>query len=288
MNQIYSSSRFLSYFKLYTRENSRRILMLYAFVVILPIVAVLILSYLSEAYRYEAYRHIDRMWKTELLTFDFLLILMGAYFGSLFYSGLSEKGKRISFLMTPASSFEKFLTMFAIYVVGFMALFFVSNFLADITRVAVYSSTAHENGAFIDFIPLKYLLTQSLSEEMKDTIDVQNTEFYYQMAFLVNSAVFGIFFFLQAFFVLGSSVWPKNSFIKTFMTGTVIFFVSLFLFFLGMHTFFDWDKGIDWRFGEETPTTFGFLIAGTAAVFSLACWIISYIRFREWEAIKRW
>lgn len=263
--------------------------MLYSFVVLIPVMAMLIFPYLTEAYRYESYGHNDRMWEIEMVTFDFLLILMGAYFGSLFYSGLSEKEKRISFLTTPASAFEKFLTMFAVYVVGFMVLFFLSTFLADIIRVAVYTSTAHENGAFIDFIPLKYLMTQGFNREIEMCVGKSpSQQFYYQMAFLVNSTVFGLFFFLQAFFVLGSSVWPKNSFIKTFMSGSVIFFICLFLFFFGMHSFFDLSHGIDMRFGEHNPAVFGSIIAGTAGVFSFACWIISYIRFREWEAIKRW
>ena len=33
------------------------------------------------------------------------------------------------------------------------------------------------------------------------------------------------YFFVQSLFVLGSSIWPKNSFLKTFAAGTVIVMV---------------------------------------------------------------
>jgi hypothetical protein len=103
-------------------------------------------------------------------------------------------------------------------------------------------------------------------------------------------AVVGIFlscyFFLQSFFLLGSTVWPKNALIKTFAAGVCIFVSYILIAVLCLkailpNNFFMTEPYID------REASGGWLIFITS-FFALFNWVLAYFRFKESEIINRW
>ncbi|KAB4204560.1 hypothetical protein GAQ04_14465, partial [Bacteroides uniformis] len=103
-------------------------------------------------------------------------------------------------------------------------------------------------------------------------------------------AVVGIFlscyFFLQSFFLLGSTVWPKNALIKTFAAGVCIFVSYILIAVLCLETilpnnFFMTEPYIN----REASSDWLIFITSFFALFN---WVLAYFRFKESEIINRW
>ena len=114
----------------------------------------------------------------------------------------------------------------------------------------VYSLVYPENNA-IAITPLSHLFGE-------------NTDYYtvfkHTHTFVLMIASY---FFCQSCFVLGSSVWPKNSFIKTFSAGMIIFIAYVLI-------------------------VVGFAcLSAIAVLFTLTNWTLAYFRFKESEIINR-
>ena len=96
------------------------------------------------------------------------------------------------------------------------------------------------------------------------------------------------YFFVQSLFILGSTIWSKNSFLKTFASVTVIVlgyfgvgaFMGKMLLKSGVYYSF-WD---DIAMSDEAM--WGLLIA-VSIFFTLFNWILAYFRFKESEIINR-
>lgn len=81
--------------------------------------------------------------------------------------------------------------------------------MADYTRVSIYSLIYPDAKGAILPVNLGYLVGSG-----KRWFLFNET---YELIFVLS-----IYCFIQSLFVLGSSVWPKNSFLKTFVAVTII------------------------------------------------------------------
>lgn len=153
--------------------------------------------------------------------------------------------------------------------------FLITYKLADYTRVMVYS-LAYPKKYFIAPVDLSHLVGRG-----KDYYTVCRTGLQF-------GAVIAGYFFVQSLFVLGSTIWPKNSFLKTFASGTIIwivyFLVGVFMskMLLQSNKHYSFPDNII----MSDEAMWGLLIA-VSIFFTLFNWILAYFRFKESEIINR-
>lgn len=181
---------------------------------------------------------------------------------SLFMENMTSNGLRLNSIMSPVSQLEKFATRFTICIVFVTLAYLLCYTLADVVRVM-------------------YVRTQYG--------DLPNLHFFgwYSVMRMAESKWFlwSYFFAMQMTFVLGSTVWPKNSFLKTFGTVVVICLVFMYA-----------AINLDSYFGPQGPCAIShsacvllkYWIANYAPlIWSAFCLITSYYRFKESEIINR-
>lgn len=208
--------------------------------------------------------------------FFFMCALYG--FGCLSASFTMEKMKSktgcLSVLMTPATPFEKFFSRWFVSAVVFLVAFVIAYKLADYTRVLVYTIKYPEN---LQIVPV------TLSKLIKPELAVDRSAGFYlfpSIEIFISSVA--IYFFAHSFFVLGSVVWPKNAFLRTFVTGMVIVIIYALIAMGLVDLLFDKEK--NYSFGE--PLMFN-IVSLLAIIMALVNWIIAYFRFKESEIINR-
>lgn len=218
---------------------------------------------------YQAIYEEDPAWNFVYVLAYWSLFGFGAIAASLTMEKMRDKTGRISVLMLPATSFEKFFSRWLISTVGYLVAFFLVFELADFTRVAVFSLARPDLSELIE--PIK-LWDMGLMEEPE-----------YARWYLIT-----MYFFVQSLFVLGSAVWPKNSFLKTFAAVMLIVFV----YFLLSATLVN---SLD-KMGGNYPLIFRTMFAERTlcpilsaffSVFALVNWTLAYFRFKESEIIQR-
>lgn len=287
-NNILSFSRFSRYIVAYLYNTRRQLLAMSAIILGLSLLFTLGVPALSDVYDTPSlFPGIDRMWGVEMNFFNVLLLVFAAVCAAKIFGIYSGKSGKIRNLMFPASTFEKFLTYFLIYVIGFYLVFMFCTFFADFMRVLIYKHTAIE-GATVRPIPLDYILSSGVSESVKDGFRISDEEEMRKYMFEFNSFM-GLVLITQAFFALGSSIWQKNTRLKTTLAGIAILSGSIFLAALGFEVFFKNIYGINLRYrlnwNFETIITVFDIIVITITLFMY--WL-SFRRFKEMEVINRW
>lgn len=106
-------------------------------------------------------------------------------------------------------SFEKFFSRWLVSTVVLLVVFFITFELADYTRVLVYS---------LIYPDVKEVI---LPVNLGDLVGSGKRWYLFHKTYELT-LVLSIYCFVQSLFVLGSSVWPKNSFLKTFVSVTII------------------------------------------------------------------
>ena len=81
----------------------------------------------------------DPVWAAQFGVGCFLVFVMGALSASFVMEFMKDKRRRISALMLPATTFEKYFSRWFIYTLGFLLAYAVAFVLADLTRVFIYS-----------------------------------------------------------------------------------------------------------------------------------------------------
>lgn len=215
----------------------------------------------------------DPAWIFLLVAFAWALCVFGCLSASFTMEKMKTKTSRIAVLMTPATPFEKFFSRWLIFTVVFLVVFLLTYKLADYTRVLIYS-LAHPEKDCIAPVDLSHI--------------VGNADYY---SLCRTNLMFGvciaIYFFIQSLFVLGSSIWPKNSFLKTFTAVIIIgiVYVSTTAFLVQM---FLKNNRSELLIGSDMSEELFFsLWIGACVIFTLLNWTLAYFRFKESEIINR-
>lgn len=189
---------------------------------------------------------------------------------------MKNKTSRLSALMVPSTSFEKFFSRWLVSTIVFLVVFLIAFKLADYTRVSIYSLIYPDAKGAILPVNLGYLVGSGkrwfLFNEM------------YELIFVLS-----IYCFIQSLFVLGSSVWPKNSFLKTFVTVTIIVLIYVVVGIVVGNMLFNGSNNRDcsYIFSSITEQQ-AFTLASIAFVlFALVNCTLAYFRFKESEIIQR-
>lgn len=214
----------------------------------------------------------------------FLFFILGLLFASSMMEPMKNKTKRISYLLNPCSSFEKFFSRWLIITIGFIIMFFAVLWLSDLIRVAICS---------LRFPALNVKLL-----DLSKLVYTGPEEWYYGSEFLLGNCHLlmlglSIYFFTQSLLVLGSTLWEKATFIKTFSAAIVISLLYILicrwtiLIFYGNFNEFGYMMNT-FQFNQVNETKVMALVTYAFFFFAVLNWAISYFRFKESEIIKRW
>ena len=152
-------------------------------------------------------------------TFFSVLFFGGSFTASYALETMNTQQKRISFLMLPATSFEKFLARFLYVTLGFVVLSTIALLLAEVTRFLL-----------LPLFDLPDTFKQSTLPGVWQTIMNVRT-FNFNGSGIMESVVGWLFLiWIHSFFLLGGCRWYKNAFWKTL--GLIILVNFFFIFVL--------------------------------------------------------
>ena len=287
MNNTFNIKRFGLVFRKDLIENGRRYLLL--FLTMFGLITVLITYQTWGYYEYKMSTQIldDSVVSSHSNGFIFghlsvLFFVFGIWFASTFSNPINSKLKRLSFFINPSSNLEKYLSRWLLTTVGFILAFFVALAFADILMVAICSVRFPD--ADIQFIDFNKFVAPSEQENYRE---------FFIMRKIVFTLLIGFYFLIQSIFLLGSTIWEKASFIKTFTAGVVIVAVfsllcrwTLLLLYGNPSNFENVINSFEWDETTSPDKALSFVIA-VFAVFTLTNWILAYFRLKESEIIKR-
>ena len=250
------------------RSNVLRIVLLYGVMT----VAMVWNGYFESRGSYKSSE--DPAWSFLLVAFIWGLWVFGCLSASFTMEKMKTKTNRTSTLMTPATPFEKFFSRWFVFTVVFLVVFLITYKLADYTRVIVYSLTYPEKD-FIAPVDLSHVIGKG-----KDYYTLFRTG-------LEFGAVIAGYFFVQSLFILGSTIWPKNSFLKTFASGTIIMIVYFLVGALMTKMMLDDKLYYSFPGHEISNENMMVLLIVACTFFTLFNWTLAYFRFKESEIINR-
>ena len=269
---FFSFLRFANYFKKVLVEDRKRLLQRIITVFGLLVVFGAIISdscyqHYMEALKMGIVRNeIDPAIDGLMPLFVFGLFIGCALSASFIMEPMNSKTGRIYALMLPATSFEKYFVRWFIYTIGYLVVYYLLFLLVDVMRVCVFSVVYPE----IDIIT--FLNPYAEIVALRDDAP---------LGFIVS-----LYLLLQSIFVLGSSLWPKYAFLKTFTAYTILG-MAFSAFFAGIMNLFD-RPGNSYIMPELSDDTL-FLIATCGVMMvTLFFWWLAYKRFKEMEVVNRW
>ena len=218
----------------------------------------------------------DPAWTFLLVVFIWSLWGFGCLSASFTMEKVKTKTSRTSMLMVPATPFEKFFSRWFVFTVVFLVIFLISYKLADYTRFIIYSLAYPEEKDFIIPVDLSHLVGE------------RKTYYTLCRTGLQFGALLSAYFFVQSLFVLGSSIWPKNSFLKTFASGTVIaivyFLLAVFMSKMFLENGNYYSENVFTGMSEDTAMSIMIVVG---IFFTLMNWTLAYLRFKESEIVNR-
>ena len=174
---------------------------------------------------------------------------------SLFMENMTTNGLRLNSIMSPASQLEKFASRFVICIIFVAAAYILCYMLADVMRVLYVRFEYGE-------LPGLRVLGLNSMREMAES----------------EWNFWGFFFARQMTFMLGSTVWPKNSFLKTFVIAFVFISTSILSALC--------PEPQHWT-GNTAIHTINEVSNFIPFCWGVFCLITSYYRFKESEIINR-
>ncbi len=197
-DNIFSPSRTMWLMKKYFVENRGTLLMSGAFVT-LVMMLIAVINGLSTMHKSDP----DFGISTEI---GFMLVVFGVtgcLIASLAFRQMWDNKSATGVLMTPATAFEQCLVRWIFVVPGFVVWSLVSAMFADMVK---YLTANYVFGRELSMIP--WLRLSGIGEA----------------EYLINSyTILLIFLVTQSFYFLGSVVWRKHNFVKTFLVVGLLF-----------------------------------------------------------------
>ena len=216
------------------------------------------------------------VWSFGIVAFIWGITVMGCLSASFTMERMKTKTSRMAMLTTPATMFEKFFARWVVFTFVFLVVYIIAYKLADWTRILVFMAKYPE----MDYIGQVPLCSHMVSECRTCTEHWTAFPDYWRFMLGVSG-----YFFFQSCFVLGSSIWPKNAFLKTFAAGVIIVIVYALIGTMLAKLLIS-----DYYVDREHPSEEALWACMTVVAFAMALfnWILAYFRFKESEIINRW
>lgn len=268
-NQIFDWNRFVAALRKEVVENWRTLLFsaigIYALLALLMILGNLTIG--------------DSTARPELMLRYVMVYVVFSFGGigiaSLAFRGLKTKAGRIELLTSPSSTFEKFLVNTVVYVLGFIVAFPICAQLADLTRIAILWPWSGGQGVPG---PVNFLTTIHEFAFQQDWWP-QPAKGWFEIAlWLSNLAGPGLY-------LLGSILWPRLSFLKTYAAIFAIQSVLVIMLMIGIKLFSDMGTFGKWLMGVEQTTGMMWLAVWSAAQLVL-CWALAWWLWKRKDVIS--
>ena len=193
---------------------------------------------------------------------------------SLAFRGLKDKKGRTEFLTSPSSTLEKYLVNVLIYVVGFIVVFPICAQLADLTRILVLWPWS--DGDVPE--PINFLNTFH-------NVAHQQEWWKYDSKVILEIILWLGVLASPALYLLGSVLWPKLSFLKTFAAVYVIEIVIFILAMIGISIFSDMPTAEKWLNGLGQNTVMLWYTA-FIAIQLIVYWPLSWYLFKRKDVVS--
>ena len=213
-------------------------------------------------------------------TFFSVLFFGGSFTASYVLETMNTQQKRTSFLMLPATTFEKFFARFLYVTLGFVVLSTIALLLAEVTRFLL-----------LPLFDLPDTFKQSTLPSVWQTIMNVRT-FNFNGSGIMESVVGWLFLiWIHSFFLLGGCRWCKNAFWKTL--GLIIL-VNFFFIFVSVNLVESLDEGVIeeillWCEANFSWVTVTGILSFAIVMFMLLIllnWWLSYRCFTRSQVIK--
>lgn len=186
--------------------------------------------------------------------------------GSLTFSNMSSKRQRISTLMLPASISQKFWLRFLVHSVGGIILLtmgvLMSYLIAEITFQGAEYDTLWEGIA-----------------------EIHSKE---RVGYLIYLAIAcGVLWVYAScsIYALGSALWPKLSWLKTWVALTVAQWIISIALVCGIFNGLNIAKYLE-EMMTDGPETELWIIFALLILFNAGCWALAYWRFRNTQIVQ--
>ena len=212
-------------------------------------------------------------------TFFSVLFFGGSFTASYVLETMNTQQKRTSFLMLPATTFEKFFARFLYVTLGFVVLSTIALLLAEVTRFLL-----------LPLFDLPDTFKQSTLPSVWQTI--MNVRFNFNGNGIMESVVGWLFLiWIHSFFLLGGCRWYKNAFWKTL--GLIIL-VNFFFIFVSVNLVESLDESVieeivlwcEVNFSWVTVTGILSLAIVMFMLLIVLNWWLSYRCFTRSQVIK--
>ena len=213
-------------------------------------------------------------------TFFSVLFFGGSFTASYVLETMNTQQKRTSFLMLPATTFEKFFARFLYVTLGFVVLSTIALLLAEVTRFLL-----------LPLFDLPDTFKQSTLPSVWQTIMNVKT-FNFNGNGIMESVVGWLFLiWIHSFFLLGGCRWYKNAFWKTL--GLIIL-VNFFFIFVSVNLVESLDESVIEEIVLWCEANFSWLTVTGILSFAIVMfmllivlnWWLSYRCFTRSQVIK--
>lgn len=196
----------------------------------------------------------------------FIISLGSTVIGSLTFSSMSDKRKRIATLMLPASISQKFWLRFLIYTIGGTLLMACGVALSYLIAQLAFGGAAY--GKILEAISFFYYQPEIGSRIIPISIAI------ILYAYTGNSI-----------YALGSAFWPKLSWLKTWIALMVFEWVLMIVIIFGAFSNINFDAIGEFiiRTGADVWL---WLAVVVLAAFNVGCWALAYWRFRNTQIVQ--
>ena len=198
----------------------------------------------------------------------------GIIFASLAFRGLKDKARRVEYLSLPSSTLEKFLVNVLIYILGFIVVFPICAQLADLTRIGILWpwSGGEDVPGPINFLPTLH--------EFATNVGYPGGPGWFEATLWI------CVFASPALYFLGSIVWPKLSFLKTYAAVYLAEFVIIIVPMLIVSIFWNLKDVALWFSNNVEPPTVMIVLACLGIVQLIVCSALAWWLWKRKDVVS--
>ena len=220
--------------------------------------------------------------------FIFILVLGGFYTASSIMENMDTQQNRISFLMLPATSLEKFITRAMYVTLGFALTIFIALLLAEVTRflfLPLFNLPEEYHQSVLPFMWNELMAVETMK------FVGEGADESYTIEIMTNVIGWLVLFWTHSFFILGGCYWQKHPYWKTL---GVIMLVNHLLGLIGVlliQSFEDvnWHIVVEWLDANLSWITIEGILSFLIVLFTCLLvlnWWLSYRCFKRSQVIK--
>jgi hypothetical protein len=208
MNAVFNLNRWLLYTGKHWNENKKKYLLS------LGAIGGLLILWYSFLMLVNGDHPLSR--DIQVVTYYVGLFLTGCLYANLLFSDLSEGPKAISYLLLPVSLLEKLLTALLYGVIFYFICYTIIFYLVDIPMIKLSNEMLRSKAADAHIYP--YSISKVVNVFVDPDHGGENINYY----------VLLLYFAIQSIFLLGSVYFVRFQYIKTLVSGLIVFLILVF------------------------------------------------------------